>query len=96
MKSNRRKFLELTGGSLATLTLSSCRIPSPDKAETEPLAAAFSELNEAAALGVTPDEFDRALPYVMGVYREAQAKLRPMLLREDLEMAVRFSARKER
>lgn len=96
MKSSRRHFLELTGGSLAALTLSSCDAPAPvDPSPDSRLAASFAELNDAAAIGVTPEDFELARPYVTGVFREAQAKLRSMALRDDLEIAVRFTPRTE-
>ena len=58
------------------------------------LAAALRELNEAAGLGVTPDELERAEAYATGAILEAEAKLRPIVLDEGLDLPVTFSARR--
>ncbi len=58
------------------------------------LAAALRELNEAAGLGVTPDELERAEAYATGAILEAEAKLRPVVLDEDLDLPVAFGARR--
>jgi len=50
------------------------------------LAGALRELNEAAGLGVTPDELERAEAYATGAILEAEAKLRPIGLDEGLEL----------
>lgn len=58
------------------------------------LAAALRELNEAAGLGVTPDELERAEAYATGAILEVEAKLRPIALAEGLDLPVAFSARR--
>lgn len=58
------------------------------------LAAALRELNEAAGLGVTPDELERAEAYATGAILEVEAKLRPVVLDERLDLPVTFSARR--
>jgi hypothetical protein len=92
MKSNRRTFLELAGCSMAALSIPACQ-PASNEPPLGQLDAALRELNEAAGIGVTSDEYDRARAYVTGVYEAARATLRPMVFREDLEMAVHFSPR---
>ena len=58
------------------------------------LAAALRELNAAAGLGVTPDELERAEAYATSAILEAEAKLRPLVLDESLDLPVTFSARR--
>ena len=60
------------------------------------LAAALRELNDVAGLGVTPDELERAEAYATGAILEAEAKLRPLVLDEGLDLPVAFSARRRR
>lgn len=94
-KSNRRGFLGLFGGSLAALATPAGPAQPPAAEEgRERLARALAELNEAAGIGITPDEFERARRYATGVHLEARAKLRPLVLRDDLDLPVHFSARR--
>lgn len=58
------------------------------------LAAALRELNEVAGLGVTPEELERTEAYATGAILEAEAKLRPVVLDEALDLPVAFGARK--
>jgi hypothetical protein len=58
------------------------------------LAAALRALNEAAGLGVTPDEQERAEAYATGAILEAEAKLRPIVFEDGLELPVQFAARR--
>ena len=58
------------------------------------LSAALRELNEAAGLGVTPDELERAEAYATGAILEAETKLRPLVLDEGLGLPVSFRARR--
>ena len=58
------------------------------------LGAALRELNEAAGLGVTADELERAEAYATGAILEAEAKLRPLALDEALDLPVAFRARR--
>ena len=60
------------------------------------LAEALRELNEAAGLGVTPEELERAEAYATGAILETEAKLRPIVLDERLDLPVTFSARRRR
>lgn len=60
------------------------------------LAAALRELNAAAALGVTPEDLDRAEAYATGALLEAAAKLRPLRLPDSLDLPVVFRARGRR
>jgi len=94
--SNRRGFLGIVGGSLAALSTSGgqAQPPAAEKGR-ERLARALAELNEAAGIGITPEEFERAKGYATGVHLEAQAKFRSLFLREDLDLPVHFSARRK-
>ncbi len=58
------------------------------------LAAALRELNQAAGLGVTPEELERAEAYVTGAILETEAKLRLLVLDDDLDLPVAFRARR--
>ena len=58
------------------------------------LAAALRELNDAAGLGVTPDELERAEAYATGAILEAETKLRPVVLDERLDLPLTFRARR--
>ena len=60
------------------------------------LGATLRALNEAAGLGVTPDEIERAEAYATGAILETRAKLRPLVLDEGLDLPVVFRARKQR
>jgi hypothetical protein len=58
------------------------------------LAAALRQLNEAAGLGIAPDELERAEAYASGAILEAEAKLRPRRLDGALDLPVVFRARR--
>ena len=58
------------------------------------LGAALRELNEAAGLGVAPEDLERAEAYATGAILEADAKLRPRVLDEGLDLPVAFRARR--
>ncbi len=93
-RSNRRGFLGIVGGSLTALSTAGGRAqpPAAEKGR-ERLARALAELNEAAGIGITPEEFERAKGYATGVHLEAGAKLRPLILPQNLDLPVHFSAR---
>ena len=58
------------------------------------VGAALRELNEAAGLGIAPDDLERAEAYAVGALLEAEAKLRPLALDTGLDLPVVFSARR--
>jgi len=58
------------------------------------LAAALRELNQAAGLGVAPDDLEGAEAYATGAILEAEAKLRPRVLAAGLDLPVVFGARR--
>jgi hypothetical protein len=87
MSTSRRQFLTVLGGSA---TLAGCRAGTED--DQDRLTTALRELNEAAGIGVTADEFERARGYAIGVYRDVAARLRPLALGDHLDLPVRFSA----
>jgi hypothetical protein len=92
---NRRKFLGAMGGSLAALSLPASRwAQTPAAGPEERLVSALRELNEAAGIGITSEEFERARAYAAGVYRDAAAKLRPLVPAEGLDLPILFSARR--
>jgi hypothetical protein len=62
--------------------------------ERRRLGAALRELNDAAGLGVTGDELERAEAYATGAILEAEAKLRPLVLDPGLDLPVVFRARR--
>jgi hypothetical protein len=57
------------------------------------LGDALRELNEAAGLGITPDELARAEAYATGAILEMEAKLRPLALDDRIEPPLVFQAR---
>jgi hypothetical protein len=101
-KSSRRRFIGCVGGAAAILGQGSDAeaqaFPKVTVAETEErrrrLAGALRELNEAAGLGVAADDVERAEAYVTGAILEAEAKLRPLVLPEGLDLPVVFKARR--
>lgn len=100
--SDRRRFLRLLTGATAALggaIPADAQAPprvSMDEAgdRRRRLGAALRALNEAAELGVTADELERAEAYVTGAILEAQAKLRPIALDDSLDLPVVFRARR--
>jgi len=58
------------------------------------LAAALRELNQAAGLGVPPDDLEAAEAYATGAILDAEAKLRPRVLGAGLDLPVVFGARR--
>ena len=58
------------------------------------LGAALRELNEAAGLGVTPEDLERAEAYATGAILETEAKLRPIVLDTGLDLPVVLKARR--
>lgn len=97
----RRRFLGLLAGAAAAAgggrRAEGQAPPRVSMADTEDrrrrLGAALRELNEAAGLGVTSDELERAEAYATGALLEAEAKLRPLTLGEGLDLPVAFLAR---
>ncbi len=92
----RRTFLKLSGASLALLKvgpeLKAVEIPSDESRER--LAKALFELNEAAGIGLSAEEFEHSKDYVTGVYQEVSKKLRPIILPEELDLPIHFSAKR--
>lgn len=96
----RRRFMGSLAGMSAGVAASTSEAQAPPhtpvaEANRE-LGATLRALNEAAGLGVTPDEVDRALAYATGAILETRAKLRPLVLDEGLDLPVVFRARKQR
>ena len=101
-RQSRRRFMGgLVGGTAALAARGIAEAQAPPRVSVADqgdrrrrLAAALRELNEAAGLGVTPDELERAEAYATGAILEAEAKLRPIVLDEGLDLPVTFSARR--
>ena len=97
----RRRFMGSLAGmsaGVAGAPLAEAQAPpnAPVAEANRGLGATLRALNEAAGLGVTPDEIDRAEAYATGAILETRAKLRPLALDEGLDLPVVFRARKER
>jgi hypothetical protein len=101
MAHSRRRFIGCVGGAAAILGQGSeaqaqafpeASIPESEERRLR-LAKALRELNDAAGLGVTADDFERAEAYVTGAILEAEAKLRPLVLPEGLDLPGAFKAR---
>jgi hypothetical protein len=60
------------------------------------LGDVLRELNQAAGLGITHDELERAEAYATGAILELEAKLRPLALEDRVEPPVAFQARLRR
>jgi hypothetical protein len=58
------------------------------------LGKTLRELNQAARLGITPEDLDRTEAYTTGALLEAARKLRPLVLPEGLDLPVVFRARR--
>lgn len=99
---DRRGFIALLTGAMAAL-----RAGNPLQAQAPPrvsmndmgdrrrrVGAALRALNDAAGLGVTPDELERAEAYATGALLEAEDKLRPIALDESLDLPLTFQSRR--
>lgn len=98
-RKSRRRFLGLLAGAATAGGGAEAQAPphvSMDEVgeRRRRLAAALRALNEAAGLGVTSDELERAEAYATGAILEAEAKLRPIVLDEGLDLPVEFAARR--
>jgi hypothetical protein len=98
----RRRFVALLGAAATGLGSSKTAEPqAPARVSMDHvgerrrrLGAALRELNEAAGLGVTDEDFERTEAYATGALLEAEAKLRPLVLDERLDLPVVFTARR--
>src|SRR5262245_16661288 len=98
----RRRFVALLAGAAAVLRgLGAAQAQAPPKVSMKDvgerrrrLASALRELNEAAGLGVTPEDLDRAEAYASGAILEAEQKLRPLVLDDALDVPIVFRARR--
>lgn len=100
-RKSRRRFLGLITAAAAAGRVAEAQAPprvSMDDAGERRcrLAAEMRTLNEAAGLGVTADELERAQAYASGAILEAEAKLRPIVLDDALDLPVAFAARRRR
>ncbi len=99
---SRRQFVGLLGATAALVSTAGrvqAQAPARERTgdrdvERKRLADALRELNQAAGLGVTAEDFDRAETYATGALLEAAAKLRPLVLPEGLDLPVVFRARR--
>ena len=104
--SNRRYFLGILGTSLAAFPKwrpsrgeegdprsgwSSSPQPSGPK---ERLVEALRAWNELGGLGIQPEDLDRAKDYCAGVYRDLPSTLRSVVLDDQLDLPIQFSARR--
>lgn len=87
--SNRRRFLATVTGACGAAMACSSEAESAD-----PLVDALRQLNEGAGIGITPEDFEAAHRYAAGAFREAQAKLRPVVLDEGMDLGVAFAAKR--
>ncbi len=78
-------------GEPASLQAAPEREPAPREAR---VIAALRELNEAAGIGISEDELERAGAYASGAFIEAAARLRPIVLDTRIEPALTFAARR--
>jgi hypothetical protein len=88
--SNRRRFLATMGGACGAAM--ACAASSRESGDA--LVDALRELNRAGDVGIAPDDFEAARDYAAGAYREAAAKLRPIVLDPGMDLPVAFSAKR--
>jgi hypothetical protein len=99
-RQNRRRFITTVAAITASLrgrgTIEAQAPPRVSIADAgdrrRQLAQALRTLNDTAGLGVTPDEIDRAEAYATGAILEAEAKLRPLVLDDALDLSTIFHA----
>jgi hypothetical protein len=89
--SDRRHFLATVAGGCGAIL--AC---SPGNEKTDELVEALRALNDAAGIGIAPDEFEAARDYAAGAYREARLKLRPIVLDESMDLPLAFAAKRGR
>ena len=100
----RRRFIALLSGATAALgAADGAQTQAPPRLSMQEagdrrrrLGAALRELNEAAGLGVVPEDLERAEVYSTGAILEAESKLRPLLIGDGLDLPVVFRARGRR
>ena len=86
--SDRRNFLAAVAGGCGAILACSGGNEKPDD-----LVEALGVLNDAAGIGIVPEEFEAARDYAAGAYREARLKLRPIVLDESMDLPVAFAAK---
>jgi hypothetical protein len=98
----RRGFIGLlTGAALGAARRGEPQAPAKASMEEagarrQRLARVLRELNDTAGLGIAPDDVDRAEAYATAAILEMEKKLRPVRLRDDLDVPVVFRARRRR
>ena len=93
---SRRAFLTgtaATAASLAAGRTASATSPIAAPENTTAVLIAFSAL---ADTGLTPEQIEKSRSYLLGVYRELDARLRPLMFSESLAPPVHFAAVKRR
>jgi hypothetical protein len=100
----RRTFIESLLGAAAlgvagadTAGAAALPQPVPERALADrerSLAEALRALNDAAELGITPEELARAQAYATGALLETARRLRPLVLEDGLEPPLDFDARR--
>jgi hypothetical protein len=100
-RKGRRRFLEGVGVAAVLGRGGEAEAQAPAKLSLEDagerrqrLAAALRELNQAGGLGVSGEDLERAEAYASGAILEAEARLRPLVLPEGLDLPVVFKARR--
>jgi hypothetical protein len=100
MKQGRRVFIErLAGAAAAGNARMAAAQPVPERGlggAEHGLAEALRGLNEAARLGIAPEELARAEAYATGALLEAARKLRPLVLEDALEPPLAFDPKGQR
>jgi hypothetical protein len=94
--SSRRTFL--TGSAAAAASLAGGRVAtaSPSTAAPAESTAVLAAFSVVSGSGLTPGQIKTSQTYLVGVYRELDAKLRPLDLPDSLTPAVSFAAVKRR
>jgi hypothetical protein len=92
----RRTFLTGTAATAASLVGGRVASTAPSTAAPEDAAAALLAFSTLAGTGLSPEEVGRSRSYLLGAYRELDARLRPLQFADSVAPLMRFAAVKRR
>ena len=93
---NRRDFLTILAGASWAGVGCSETPPRPEPPMEDEIERALQDLNQAAGIGITGEDFEMARAYAAGAHREAARSLRPIALDAGLDLPVAFAAKRDR
>jgi hypothetical protein len=89
---SRRTFLTGTAAATASLVGSRAASAAPSIDAPENTAAVLVAFSALAGTGLTPEEIGKSRSYLLGAYREFDARLRPLEFADSLAPPVSFAA----